>query len=260
MRFHHLPKLTTITLVLFFGVALIVPAPFTMIMPSKAQAVYPRLLSYQDKALGKSPNGNFYLLSIAISDPDAPIPGLTYLAGWVRGDIAVIPRSVLFPDHKNFKTIEAENRKEMKASQNVAATYAIDYVQRKFPKNFTLKRPTYRDVAFDVRNTGGPSAGLVFALSLTELLTQEDLLQGRKIAATGTISKGGYVGIIGGLQEKLISVARAGVTTVLIPRDNCADISRVPGGITVIPVVTLDEAVEVLLGRQAAKSCTNLAP
>ena len=260
MRFHHLPRVTSFILILFFGLALIAPAPFTMITPSKAQEVYPKLLSYKDAQLRKPANGNFYLLSIAITDPDAPIPGLTYLAGWFRGDIAVIPQSVLFPNKKDFKTIEAENRKDMKESQNLAATYALEYVQRKFPANFLEKKPSYDNVAFDIRNTGGPSAGLVFALSLTELLTGEDLLQGRKVAATGTISKGGYVGIVGGVQEKLISVARAGASIALIPRDNCADISRIPRGITVIPVVTLDEAVEVLLGRQAPKSCTNLQP
>lgn len=260
MRFHYLPKPAVAILTLFFGLAFIAPAPFTMIAPSKAQPVFPKLLAYKDKSLTKPTSGNFYLLSIAITDPDAFIPGIAYLGGWIKGDAAVIPRSVIFPSTKSFKEVQALNKKDMKKSQNVAATVSLDYVERNFPENFIDKKPRYQDVAFDVRKTGGPSAGLVFALSLIDLLTTEDLLQGRKVAATGTISSGGFIGAIGGVQEKLISVKRAGASLALIPRDNCVDISEIPQGIKVIPVTTLDEAVRVLLGQQVAKTCTNLSP
>ena len=258
MRFHHLPRLTIALLTMFFGVALLAPAPFTMLAPSAAQPVFPRLVSYADSSLTHPTSGNFYLLSISVTDPDAFIPGATYIAGWVKGDVSVIPRSILFPPQTNFKKVQAENRKDMRNSQNSAAKVALDYVQQTFPENFASKNPDYGDIRFDIRRTGGPSAGVIFALSLVELLTKEDLLQGRKIAATGTISKGGYVGIVGGVQEKLVSVARAGATLVLVPSDNCRDITSVPRGLTVVPITTLDEAVRVLLGEKEPRSCTNL--
>ena len=260
MRFHYLPKPAVAVLALFFGLAFLAPAPFTMIAPSKAQPIFPTLLSYKDKSLTHPTRGNFYLLSIAITDPDAFIPGVAYLGGWIKGDAVVIPRSVIFPPDKSFKEVQAINKKDMRQSQNVAAKVALNYVERYFPENFVAQKPRYEDVNFDVQKTGGPSAGLVFALSLIDLLTQEDLLQDRKIAATGTISTGGFIGAIGGVQEKLISVKRAGAEIALIPRDNCLDISKPPRGIKVIPVTTLDEAVRVLLGQQAAKTCTNLSP
>ena len=258
MRFHHLPRLTLVILTIFFGIALLAPAPFTMLAPSPAQPLFPRLVSYSDTSLTHPARGNFYLLSISVTDPDAYIPGVVYLAGWVKGDVSVIPRSILFPPETNFKKVQAENRKDMKDSQNIAAQVALDYVEEKFPENFTSKTPSYDKIRFDVRRTGGPSAGLVFSLSLIELLTKEDLLKGRKVAATGTISKGGYVGIVGGVQEKLVSVARAGASVVLVPADNCRDISSVPSGLKVMPVTTLDEAVQVLLGEKEPRSCTNL--
>jgi len=258
MRFHHLPRLTSLILILFFGIAFIAPAPYTLLAPSSAQPVFPSLVSYTDQASTYKPRGNLYLLSISVSDPDAPIPGLAYIGGWIRGDVSVIPQSILFPRQTNFKKVQAENRKEMRESQSTAALVALDYVEKKFPKNFINSKPRYENIKFDIRRTGGPSAGLVFALSLVDLLSKEDLLQARKIAATGTISKGGYVGIVGGVQEKIVSVARAGVKIVLIPSDNCRDISSVPQGIRVIPVSTLDEAVAVLLGEKEARSCTNL--
>lgn len=258
MRFHQLPRLTIVILAAFFGLAFIAPAPFTMLAPSTAQHIFPKLVSYSDTSLVHPPKGNFYLLSISVTDPDVFIPGAAYIGGWIKGDISVIPQSILFPKSTDFKKVQAENRKDMKVSQNTAAQVALDYVVKKFPRNFTERTPRYDDIRFDIRRTGGPSAGFVFALSLVDLLTKEDLLQGRKIAATGTISRGGYVGIVGGVQEKLVSVARAGVQLVLIPSDNCRDISSVPAGLTVVPVSTLDEAVRVLLGEKEPRSCTNL--
>ena len=102
------------------------------------------------------------------------------------------------------------------------------------------------DVQFNLRGVGGPSAGLIFAVGIVEKLTAEDLLRGRKIAGTGTISPQGRVGAIGGIEEKLIGASRKGATIFLAPRANCRDIKHIPEGLKVIPVSTLSEAIEVL--------------
>ena len=253
------PRFTSVVLAIFFLAALLSSAPYTMLAPSKAQPVFPRMLTYQNGSLTHKTDGNFYLLSITLTEPGAYIPGAAFLGGWLKGDVTVIPKTVLFPKNTDSKKVAAENKKDMKVSQNIAAAVALAYVQKKFPENFLTVKPQYKDVRYQVHHIGGPSAGLVFSLSLVDLLTREDLLKGRKIAATGTISKGGFVGIIGGLDEKLISVARAGATIALVPSDNCRDITRVPKGVQVIPVSTLDEAVSVLLGEKEARACTNLS-
>jgi len=57
--------------------------------------------------------------------------------------------------------------------------------------------------------TGGPSAGLMFTLGVYDLVTGQNLTGGRKIASTGTIDVEGNVGIIGGVQQKVVAAEQA---------------------------------------------------
>jgi len=102
------------------------------------------------------------------------------------------------------------------------------------------------DVDFNLPGVGGPSAGLIFAVGIVEKLTEEDLVRGRKIAGTGTITASGKVGGIGGIEEKMVGASRIGATIFIAPRENCPDIEHVPKGLKVIPVSTLSEAIEAL--------------
>jgi Lon-like protease len=94
---------------------------------------------------------------------------------------------------------------------------------------------------------GGPSAGLMFALGLYDLLTPGDLTQGRTIAGTGTIGLDGKVGPIGGIADKVVAAQRVGATVFLAPKDNMADLKGVnTGEMKVIPVGTFQEALDAL--------------
>ena len=108
----------------------------------------------------------------------------------------------------------------------------------------TAKFPV--DIDFNISGVGGPSAGLIFAVGVVEKMTPEDLLRGRKIAGTGSISPNGEVGAIGGIEEKMIGASRKGATIFLAPRNNCPDIKHIPKGLKVIPVSTLSEAIAAL--------------
>lgn len=70
---------------------------------------------------------------------------------------------------------------------------------------------------------GGPSAGLMFALTAYQAFTRENLSHGQKIAGTGTIAADGQVGIIGGIDKKVIAADRAGVKIFFAPTQ------RLPG-------------------------------
>jgi PDZ domain-containing protein len=100
---------------------------------------------------------------------------------------------------------------------------------------------------------------MIFAVGIIEKLTEEDLVRGRKIAGTGTMSASGKVGGIGGIEEKMIGASRIGATLFLAPRENCPDIKHVPDGLKVIPVSTLAEAIEVLRAPENFKypRCSN---
>lgn len=103
------------------------------------------------------------------------------------------------------------------------------------------------EVDFSLADIGGPSAGLVFALGLVDLMTPGSLLDGLHTSGTGTITASGDVGPIGGLEQKMWAASRAGSDLFLMPLANCATLpERIPDGLVVAPVATLDEAVDAV--------------
>ncbi|MBX3312342.1 MAG: ATP-dependent serine peptidase containing a PDZ domain protein [Microbacteriaceae bacterium] len=96
-------------------------------------------------------------------------------------------------------------------------------------------------------NVGGPSAGMMFTLGIIEKLTEGSLTGGANISGTGTIQADGTVGKIGGTVQKMYAAIRGGSSYFLLPSGNCEDaVGNIPNGLTVIPVDTIDEAVESL--------------
>ncbi|MFE3197551.1 endopeptidase La [Embleya sp. NPDC055664] len=72
----------------------------------------------------------------------------------------------------------------------------------------------------------GPSAGVTMTTALVSLLTGRPVRS--DVAMTGEVSLTGRVLPIGGVKQKLLAAERAGVTTVLIPKRNEADLDDVP--------------------------------
>jgi PDZ domain-containing protein len=101
-------------------------------------------------------------------------------------------------------------------------------------------------VSFRSGDIGGPSAGLMWALGLVDLLTPGDLTGGHVISGTGTISPDGTVGPIGGVQEKVAGAERGGATVFFVPLQDAKDARSVAGDITVVPVSTYQQAVRYL--------------
>jgi PDZ domain-containing protein len=97
---------------------------------------------------------------------------------------------------------------------------------------------------------GGPSAGLMFALGLYDLLTPGDLTGGRTIAGTGEIGVDGTVYPIGGVGEKVVAAAADGATVFLVPTDNLADARKAVGdrSIELVPIATFADALAYLQG------------
>jgi PDZ domain-containing protein len=115
------------------------------------------------------------------------------------------------------------------------------------------------DIDIRTENIGGPSAGLMFALSIVEKLGKEDLTRDREIAGTGTIDNDGNVGPIGGIQQKLIAARRTGATIFLCPYDNYDEAKQgKPRGLDLIPVKTIDEALIFL--RRGSSAAAAPAP
>ena len=103
----------------------------------------------------------------------------------------------------------------------------------------------------------GPSAGIALFTALASLVT--GIKVDSKIAMTGEITLRGAVLPIGGLKEKLLGAQRAGITKVLIPKDNVVDLKDVPeevkSQLTIISVETIEdvlkETIDISLPRIA---------
>lgn len=103
------------------------------------------------------------------------------------------------------------------------------------------------DVELSVADVGGPSAGMMVALSIIDSLTPGAMTGGKDIAGTGTITIDGTVGPIGGIAQKLHGAAEAGSSAFLAPEGNCDEVvGNTPEGLSVYAVGTLTEAVEAV--------------
>lgn len=114
----------------------------------------------------------------------------------------------------------------------------------------TVDVPFEVDISTD--SIGGPSAGLAFALALLDELTPGNLMGTASVAATGTIAEDGVVGAIGALRQKAVAVKRSGADVFLVPESQTPDEiasarAAVGSGLTIVPVGTLDEALDALV-------------
>jgi PDZ domain-containing protein len=94
--------------------------------------------------------------------------------------------------------------------------------------------------------SGGPSAGLMFTLTVYNALSTQDLTGGRKIAGTGTINLDGTVGPIGGVKQKVAAAEATGARYFLCPVVNYADAVSVARTIKVIKIATVQDALDFL--------------
>lgn len=108
---------------------------------------------------------------------------------------------------------------------------------------------------YGVEGIGGPSAGLMFALTIYDRATPGSLGGKARIAGTGTISLSGDVGPIGGIPHKLEGAAATGARHFLAPAENCAEtVGYEPEGMRIYAVRTFDEALTAVRGIGAGKT------
>src|SRR5690625_2577861 len=92
----------------------------------------------------------------------------------------------------------------------------------------------------------GPSAGITMATALVSALTGRPVK--REVGMTGEITLRGHVLPIGGLKEKTLSAHRAGITTIIYPKENEKDVDDIPKSVRddlrLIPVDHLDQVLE----------------
>ena len=107
------------------------------------------------------------------------------------------------------------------------------------------------EIRIDAEDIGGPSAGLIFALSIYDRLIPEDLTGGLIIAGTGTIEnkpgESGKVGEVGSVDLKVKGAEMIGADVFLVPRKELDDARKAAQpGMKVIGISTLSDAIKEL--------------
>ncbi|MBL6854104.1 MAG: endopeptidase La, partial [Alphaproteobacteria bacterium] len=169
----------------------------------------------------------------------------------VGGDTLQI-ESVMLPGKGRMQTT-GKLGDVMKESIDAARSFV-----RSKATSFGVKPPTFDKVDIHVHvpegatPKDGPSAGLAMATSIISVLTGIPVR--RDVAMTGEVTLRGRALPIGGLKEKLLAALRAGITTVLIPKENEKDLAEVPdnvkAGLKIVPVNDVGEVLKVALVRQ----------
>ncbi|MGX1826264.1 endopeptidase La [Heyndrickxia sporothermodurans] len=140
----------------------------------------------------------------------------------------------------------------MKESAQTAFSFVRSKAtELKLEENFHEKYDIHIHVPEGAVPKDGPSAGITIATALTSALTGIPIR--KEVGMTGEITLRGRVLPIGGLKEKTLSAHRAGLTTIILPKDNEKDIDDIPESVRndlkLIPVSQMDEVLKVALSR-----------
>ena len=140
----------------------------------------------------------------------------------------------------------------MKESAEAAFTWV-----RAHSRQLGLKDDFYKDRDIHIHvpegavPKDGPSAGVTMATALTSALTGVPVRQ--DVAMTGEITLRGRVLPIGGLKEKTLAAYRAGIRTLVIPKENVKDLEDIPPHVLsqfrVVEAETIDDVLKTALTR-----------
>jgi ATP-dependent Lon protease len=143
----------------------------------------------------------------------------------------------------------------MKESARAALTYAATHARSlKIAEDGLGSIEAHIHVPAGAIPKDGPSAGVTMSTALVSALSGVPVR--RDVAMTGEITLRGRVLPIGGLKEKVLGAHRAGITTIVLPKDNEADIEDIPEEVrktlSFHPVTTLDEVFAIALAPNGA--------
>ncbi len=142
-----------------------------------------------------------------------------------------------------------------------SARIALSYIQS-HADELGIEPDAFKDRSFHVHVPAGaipkdgPSAGITMTTALSSLLSDRPVKH--TVGMTGEVTLQGRVLPIGGLKQKVLAAHAAGLTDVIIPERNRADLDDVPADVREAmrfhPVMTLGEVLELALEPKAKPS------
>ena len=180
--------------------------------------------------------GDIMFVEAAIRRLSSPVPGDDKLqvSGW--GNVSLI--------------LTGQLGDVMKESARAALTYAATHAARlRIPEAQLGSIEVHVHVPAGAIPKDGPSAGVTMSTALVSAMSGRPVR--RDVAMTGEITLRGRVLPIGGVKEKVLGAHRAGITTIILPKDNEADLEDIPGEVksqlTFHCVETLDQLFAIAL-------------
>ncbi|PTX59359.1 ATP-dependent Lon protease [Melghirimyces profundicolus] len=182
------------------------------------------------------------------TDPVGAATGLAWTAG--GGDTLTIEVSVL--PGKGKLTLTGKLGDVMKESAQAAFSYIRSRAGKlNIDPEFNEKNDIHIHVPEGAIPKDGPSAGITMATALVSALTEVPV--SRYVGMTGEITLRGRVLPIGGLKEKSLAAHRAGLTHILVPKDNKKDLEDIPESVRKDLKITwvshMDEVLKLALVR-----------
>ncbi|HHW37626.1 MAG TPA: endopeptidase La [Bacillales bacterium] len=178
-----------------------------------------------------------------IQDQVGAATGLAYTTA--GGDTLAIEVSVV--PGKGKLTLTGKLGEVMKESAQAAFSYIRSRAKElNIDPEFHERNDIHIHVPEGAIPKDGPSAGITMATALVSALTGRAVR--KEVGMTGEITLRGRVLPIGGLKEKSLAAHRAGLKTIIIPKENEKDLEDIPESVkedlTYIPVEHLDEVLE----------------
>ncbi|HZC14432.1 MAG TPA: S16 family serine protease, partial [Thermoleophilaceae bacterium] len=164
------------------------------------------------------------------------------------GDILFVEATSMPGDGK--LTLTGQLGDVMKESAQIALSYV-----RSHAEELGIDESAFEDRSFHVHVPAGaipkdgPSAGIAMATALASLLSGRPVRH--TVGMTGEVTLQGRVLPIGGLKQKVLAAHAAGLTHVILPERNRADLDDVPADVrealTFQPVMSLGEVLDLAL-------------
>ena len=182
----------------------------------------------------------------------------TGLAWTEAGGELLFTESTLMPG-KGRLTLTGQLGDVMKESAQAAMSYVRSKAEEfGIEKDFHRRTDIHVHVPEGAIPKDGPSAGITLATALVSNLARVPTR--RDVAMTGEITLRGKVLPIGGLKEKVLAAHRAGVTTIILPKDNEKDLADIPKEVLDVLKLHLVESMDEVLKIALAEPLTVLLP
>ncbi len=164
------------------------------------------------------------------------------------GDVLFIEATAM--DGGNDLILTGQLGDVMKESARIALSYVRSHADKlEIDPNAFRDRTFHLHVPAGATPKDGPSAGITMATALASLLSERPVKH--TVGMTGEVTLQGRVLPIGGLKQKVLAAHAAGLTDVIVPERNRADLDDVPedvrSAMAFHPVMTLDEVLELAL-------------